>query len=273
MRRTRLSCPTVIESLSRLEDLGLVVSTTHERGKVKTYYVADPPATTRTCRRVTERRGHELSRPARGERRVPIGPREGDRRPWTPSSSASSTTCSGPSRSRPRRLGDQGLPGHRALLRFRHGLGLPQHPDDRPPGRAEPADRARRDRRAGPGGCWPPASRRADRRPTRSSARRPRRPRPGQEGQGARRSPTTDRARFFRGDPPNCPRFFRGAPPKRAQNLSRRWPSASAREAPRLGPNENQEREKTPPASRSRERRSASRPRAGCLLLWICRNC
>ena len=44
MARTRLSCPTVIESLSRLETLGLVVSTTHERGKVKTYYVPDPPA-------------------------------------------------------------------------------------------------------------------------------------------------------------------------------------------------------------------------------------
>jgi hypothetical protein len=43
MRRTRLSCPTVIESLARLEELGLVVSTTHERGKVKTYYVSDPP--------------------------------------------------------------------------------------------------------------------------------------------------------------------------------------------------------------------------------------
>src|SRR3954468_9030582 len=43
MARTRLSCPTVIDSLSRLEDLGLVVSTTHERGKVKTYYVPDPP--------------------------------------------------------------------------------------------------------------------------------------------------------------------------------------------------------------------------------------
>jgi DNA-binding MarR family transcriptional regulator len=41
--RTRLSSPTVIESLSRLERLGLVVSTTHEPGKVKTYYVADPP--------------------------------------------------------------------------------------------------------------------------------------------------------------------------------------------------------------------------------------
>jgi hypothetical protein len=43
MARTHLSCPTVIESLARLETLGLVVSTTHERGKVKTYYVPDPP--------------------------------------------------------------------------------------------------------------------------------------------------------------------------------------------------------------------------------------
>jgi replication initiation and membrane attachment protein DnaB len=45
MQRTQLSCPTVIESLSRLEELGLVVSTTRQRGKVKTYYVSDPPAT------------------------------------------------------------------------------------------------------------------------------------------------------------------------------------------------------------------------------------
>lgn len=44
MARTRLSCPTVIDSLGRLEALGLVVSTTHERGKVKTYYVPDPPS-------------------------------------------------------------------------------------------------------------------------------------------------------------------------------------------------------------------------------------
>ena len=43
MARTKLSCPTVIDGLSRLEALGLVVSTTHERGKVKTYYVPDPP--------------------------------------------------------------------------------------------------------------------------------------------------------------------------------------------------------------------------------------
>jgi len=48
MQRTHLSCPTVIESLSRLEDLGLVVSTTRQRGKVKTYYVSDPPATQET---------------------------------------------------------------------------------------------------------------------------------------------------------------------------------------------------------------------------------
>ena len=44
MAETRLSCPTVIDSLSRLENLGLVVATTHERGKAKTYYVPDPPA-------------------------------------------------------------------------------------------------------------------------------------------------------------------------------------------------------------------------------------
>ncbi len=44
MARTRLSCPTVIDSLQRLEQLGLVVSTTHERGKAKTYYIPDPPA-------------------------------------------------------------------------------------------------------------------------------------------------------------------------------------------------------------------------------------
>ena len=43
MDRTALSCPTVIDSLSRLEALGLVVSTTKQRGKVKTYYVPDPP--------------------------------------------------------------------------------------------------------------------------------------------------------------------------------------------------------------------------------------
>ena len=41
--RTRLSSPTIIESLARLEDLGLVVPTTRGRGRVTTYYVADPP--------------------------------------------------------------------------------------------------------------------------------------------------------------------------------------------------------------------------------------
>ncbi len=43
MKRTGLSCPTVIDGLRRLETLGLVVSTTRARGKVKTYYVSDPP--------------------------------------------------------------------------------------------------------------------------------------------------------------------------------------------------------------------------------------
>jgi replication initiation and membrane attachment protein DnaB len=43
MDRTALSCPTVIDSLARLEKLGLVVSTTRRRGKVTTYYVPDPP--------------------------------------------------------------------------------------------------------------------------------------------------------------------------------------------------------------------------------------
>jgi hypothetical protein len=44
MRRTQLSCPTVIDCLERLEELRLVVSTTRQRGKVKTYYISDPPA-------------------------------------------------------------------------------------------------------------------------------------------------------------------------------------------------------------------------------------
>ncbi len=42
MERTELSCPTVIDCLARLERLGLVVATTRERGKVKTYYIANP---------------------------------------------------------------------------------------------------------------------------------------------------------------------------------------------------------------------------------------
>jgi hypothetical protein len=43
MGRTRLSCPTVLEALARLEKLGLVVSTTRETGRAKTYYISDPP--------------------------------------------------------------------------------------------------------------------------------------------------------------------------------------------------------------------------------------
>jgi hypothetical protein len=42
MKRTGLSCPTVIDSLAQLAELRLVVSTTRQRGKVKTYYVPGP---------------------------------------------------------------------------------------------------------------------------------------------------------------------------------------------------------------------------------------
>ena len=82
-RRTRLSCPTVIESLSRLEDLGLVVSTTHERGKVKTYYVSDPPASRLAVGRDERRRGMPAGwRPTAPARRPPTAsPRIADRRP------------------------------------------------------------------------------------------------------------------------------------------------------------------------------------------------
>ncbi len=42
VKRTGLSCPTVIDSLAQLAELRLVVSTTRQRGKVKTYYVPGP---------------------------------------------------------------------------------------------------------------------------------------------------------------------------------------------------------------------------------------
>jgi hypothetical protein len=43
MKRTNLTCPTVVDGLTRLETLGLVLATTNKPGKVKTYYVSDPP--------------------------------------------------------------------------------------------------------------------------------------------------------------------------------------------------------------------------------------
>jgi hypothetical protein len=49
-----LSCPTVIDCLARLEELGLVVSTTRQRGKMNTYYVSDPPAMDRPWSAVPE---------------------------------------------------------------------------------------------------------------------------------------------------------------------------------------------------------------------------
>ena len=100
-KRTRLSCPTVIESLTRLEDLGLVVSTTHERGKVKTYYVPDPPEPGRVVRLEMDRHLDESSqsRPFRSTR-AESAPRRVTARSWPPTSFASSTTCSARSRSR-----------------------------------------------------------------------------------------------------------------------------------------------------------------------------
>ena len=44
MSRTSLSCPTVIDNLARLEELGLVVATSRARGRVTTYRVPDPSA-------------------------------------------------------------------------------------------------------------------------------------------------------------------------------------------------------------------------------------
>jgi pyocin large subunit-like protein len=43
MTKTNLTCPTIIQALSRLEELGLVVSTTRRKGRTTTYYIPDPP--------------------------------------------------------------------------------------------------------------------------------------------------------------------------------------------------------------------------------------
>ncbi len=43
MEQTNLSCPTIVDSLTRLESLGLVISTNHGRGKTKSYTIPDPP--------------------------------------------------------------------------------------------------------------------------------------------------------------------------------------------------------------------------------------
>lgn len=40
---TNLSCPTVIDCLDRLENLGLVVHTIHKPGHANTYYIPGPP--------------------------------------------------------------------------------------------------------------------------------------------------------------------------------------------------------------------------------------
>ena len=43
MKRTNLTSPTIVDGLSRLETLGLVVASSQGPGKVKSYYVSDPP--------------------------------------------------------------------------------------------------------------------------------------------------------------------------------------------------------------------------------------
>jgi DNA-binding transcriptional regulator GbsR (MarR family) len=43
---TNLSCPTVIDCLDRLENLGLVVHTMHKPGHPNTYYIPGPPPAT-----------------------------------------------------------------------------------------------------------------------------------------------------------------------------------------------------------------------------------
>ena len=77
---------------------------------------------------------------------------------------------------------------------------------------------------------------------------------------------TADWSRIFRGTPETGPKSLDGTP----RNWSKifRWSGPVPRPAwpARLGPNKNQHRKKTQPPSRSRERPSASRPKAGLLV-------
>ena len=145
-QRTRLSCPTVIDSLGRLEDWG---------------WSSRPPingARSNLLRRRPPRHDVGLSgRPAGSAAVAGAGSRgRTERRVVRVHTRGKVHPGHGivflPGRARPaplrviqdaRRLGDQGLPGHRPLLRLRHRLGLSEHPDHRPPGGLEPADRAR----------------------------------------------------------------------------------------------------------------------------------
>ena len=94
-----------------------------------------------------------------------------------------------------------------------------------------------------------------------------------QEGEksGQRRGETGPES--FRGSGLTVPDSLGPTPGNWSRFCSRRWPSSSAWQAPRLGPNKNQEREKKRRASRFRERPSASPPKGGCSLLLICKNC
>ena len=89
MKRTRLSCPTVIESLARLEELGLVVSTTRQRGQGQDLLRPRAPAgtsargLTRTAEASADRSmAVRASWPCRAL--IALTSRRGSGRPWRP---------------------------------------------------------------------------------------------------------------------------------------------------------------------------------------------
>ena len=88
---------------------------------------------------------------------------------------------------------------------------------------------------------------------------------PEEEGHGV---PGTgpDWPTFFRGGRRNCPNFFRTHPPNWSRFFRGLGPIPRPERPRGLGPNENQEREKTAPASRFRELPSGSRPKGGLLV-------
>ena len=82
------------------------------------------------------------------------------------------------------------------------------------------------------------------------------------------------RSKDFRGTPPTVPESLEVSPRSGPRSWTGRGPAVRPARPGEAGPNENQHRKKTRQhRSRSRERRSGSRPRAGSLLLWICKNC
>ena len=156
---------------------------------------------------------------------------------------------------------------------FGTGLGVSEHPDDRPPGRVEPTDGPGRDRGAdavGPAGDQQVEgtvdayriirqARPSGRRATEEGKAGPESDCPGPD---SLEGPLGNWSKFFRGSLPDWSKFFEDA-----------GPVPRPGQAPRLGPNENQKREKTRnsiPIPGTPFRLTAE---GGCLLLWICRNC